>query len=64
MVSMQLDLPRGGGQKRRAADTERHPEESPNTRAHTAPAAVRATREIERHPVESPNIRARTEASC
>ena len=55
--------PRGGGQRRRGADTERHSNESPNTRARTAPAALQATGEIERHPVESPNTRARTAAA-
>ncbi len=53
-------LPHGGGQRGRGEDTERYPDKSPNTRARTAPAAVRAAGEIERHSVESPNTRVRT----
>ena len=54
-------MPSPRGERRRGADTERHPEESPNTRARTA-AARAAAEENERHRLESPNTRSRTAA--
>ena len=54
-------MPSPRGERRRGADTERHPDESPNTRARTA-AARAAADENERHRLESPNTRSRTAA--